>query len=170
VLDSIVTLGAATGRDGEAAALVSSLRDRLAAVAAEVAARTSPRPRVLLLEWTDPPYAPGHWVPQMVELAGGTVSIGQAGEKSVRVTWEAALAGRPDLVVAAPCGYDLAGSAALAEELVAAGTLPQGLPVWAVDANASWARPSGRLVDGVEALADVLGGRSPREDAARRIR
>jgi iron complex transport system substrate-binding protein len=137
---------------------VASLRGRLDVVAGAVASRPGPAPRVLLLEWTDPPYAPGHWVPEMVTWAGGSPTIGAPGGKSVRVTWEDALAGDPEVVVCAPCGFDLDGSAALAHELVASGVLPEHLPVWAVDDNASFARPGPRLVDGVEALAGLLVG------------
>ena len=166
VLGSIVTLGSATGHQAEAELLVDSLRTRLDVVAQEVAARQE-TPRVLLLEWTDPPFAPGHWVPEMVLAAGGVPSLGRAGEKSVRVTWEQALASRPDVIVCAPCGYHLDGAAALGQALVDAGRLPAGVPVWAVDANASWARPGPRLVDGIEALADVLTGREPSPASAR---
>ncbi len=158
VLDSILVLGDATGHRPEADALVASLRARLDAVDEVVAARPGPSPRMLLLEWTDPPYAPGHWVPEMVTRAGATPTVGAAGKKSVRVTWEDALAGDPELVVCAPCGFDLEGSASLARELVASGVLPAHVPVWAVDANASFARPGPRLVDGVEALAGLLSG------------
>jgi iron complex transport system substrate-binding protein len=154
VFASITTLGAATGREREARSLVASLRERLAAVRERVAAR--PRPRVMLLEWTDPPFAPGHWVPEMIEAAGGEPVLGTAGEKSRRTTWEAVAEAAPDVVVVAPCGYDLAGATALAEDLVASGVLPRGVPVHAVDANAAWARPGTRLVDGVEELATVL--------------
>jgi iron complex transport system substrate-binding protein len=162
VLDSILVLGDATGHRPEADALVASLRSRLDVVAEAVADRPGPAPRVLLLEWTDPPYAPGHWVPEMVTWAGGTPTVGAAGGKSVRVTWEDALSGDPELVVCAPCGFDLDGSAALAHELVGSGVLPDHLPVWAVDANASFARPGPRLVDGVEALAGLLSGSATR--------
>jgi iron complex transport system substrate-binding protein len=170
VLDSVLTLGAATGRGAESSRLVDSLRERLDRVAQEVAGRRRTPPRVLLLEWTDPPFAPGHWVPEMVMAAGGVPTIGAAGEKSVRVTWEQALAGDPDLVVCAPCGYDLEGSATLGEDLISSGALPPGLPVWAVDANASYARPGLRLVDGVENLARILAGDEPDPTAARRLR
>jgi iron complex transport system substrate-binding protein len=154
VLDSFVVLGRATGHQAEAAALVASQRDRLAVVAARVAGL--PRPRVMLLEWTDPPYAPGHWVPEMVALAGGEPVLGRPGETSVCVTWDDVRGAAPDVVVAAPCGYDLAGARALADDLVASGVLPDGVPVHPVDANAAWARPGTRLVDGVEELADLL--------------
>lgn len=154
VFASIDLLGRATGHPEEAAALVSSLQVRLDAVRERVAGR--PRPRVMLLEWTDPPYAPGHWVPEMVEAAGAECLLGKPGARSERVLWESVHEARPDVVVVAPCGYDLAGARSLAADLVASGVLPDGVPVHAVDANAAWARPGTRLVDGVEELADVL--------------
>ena len=92
----------------------------------------------------------------MIEAAGGEPLLGTAGAKSERVTWEAIHAARPDVVIAAPCGYDRAGSQSLADALAASGRLPSGVPVHAVDANASWARPGTRLVDGVEELAGLL--------------
>jgi iron complex transport system substrate-binding protein len=154
VFASIEVLGAATGHVDSARSLVAAQRARLDAVVERVAGRA--RPRVLLLEWTDPPFAPGHWIPEMVSLAGGDPVLGTAGEKSRRVTWEDVHEARPDVVVVAPCGYDRDGAALLAEDLVRAGRLPDGVPVHAVDANASWARPGTRLVDGVEELADLL--------------
>ncbi|MDX6299359.1 MAG: iron complex transport system substrate-binding protein [Nocardioidaceae bacterium] len=154
VLASVGTLGRATGTGTAADLLVRSLRDRLDAVVRRTAGR--PRPRTLVLEWTDPPFAPGHWVPEMVQLAGGEPVLGTAGEKSFRVTWEDVRAARPEVVVCAPCGYDLERSLPLAEDVVAAGVLPPEAAVWAVDANASFARPGPRLVDGVEALAGIL--------------
>jgi iron complex transport system substrate-binding protein len=154
VFGSIVALGAATGHVPEATELVDSLRTRLDAVRARVAGL--PRPRVMLLEWTDPPFAPGHWVPEMVAAAGGEPLLGRAGATSERVTWEAVHAAGPEVVVVAPCGYDLAGATNLADELVASGVLPAGVPVHPVDANASWARPGTRLVDGIEELATLL--------------
>lgn len=161
VLASIQVLGGATGRTTEAAELVASLTARLAAISP-----AGPRPRVVVLEWADPPYAPGHWIPEMVEIAGGVCALGTAGEKSVRVTWDDVHAARPDLVVVAPCGYDRAGAQAQADALVAAGLLPAGVAVHAVDANASWARPGPRLVDGIEELAAVIAARSAHPGAA----
>jgi iron complex transport system substrate-binding protein len=154
VFDSIGVLGKATGHEAEATELVAGLRDRLSAVRRRAAGR--PRPRVMLLEWTDPPFAPGHWVPEMIEAAGGEPLLGTAGDKSRRVTWQQVHAADPDVVVVAPCGFDRAGSQTLADELVASGALPAGVPVHAVDANAAWARPGTRLVDGVEELAGIL--------------
>ncbi|MCW2794615.1 ABC transporter substrate-binding protein [Nocardioides sp.] len=156
VFDSILVLGEKTGHPLEATSLVASLGERLAAVRARVAGLS--RPRVMLLEWTDPPFAPGHWVPEMIEAAGGEPLLATPGSKSLRTTWDAVRAANPDVVIAAPCGFDLAGATALADELVTSGVLPAGVPVHPVDANAAWARPGTRLVDGVEELARLLHG------------
>ena len=122
----------------------------------------------MVLEWTDPPFTPGHWVPDMVAAAGGVPVLGAAGGRSVRTTWDAVAAAAPSVVVAAPCGFGLDDSARLAAEALAAGLLP-GVPLWAVDANASFARPGPRLVDGVEALAAILHPAAgvPLDEAAR---
>ncbi|MEO5665585.1 MAG: ABC transporter substrate-binding protein [Nocardioides sp.] len=152
VLASINTIGRATGREEAAASLVVELHARLAAVVRRVAHRR--RPRVVLLEWTDPPFAPGHWIPEMIDLAGGEPALGVAGAKSVRTTFEDVHAAEPDVIIVAPCGYDLAGATALAAEI--SEHLPGGVPVHAVDANAAWARPGPRLVDGIEELASIL--------------
>ena len=154
VFGSIEELGRVTGHDAEASTLVASLRARLEAVRERVADR--PRPRVMLLEWTDPPYAPGHWVPEMIEAAGGEPLLGKPGAKSERVLWEQVHEAQPEVVVVAPCGFDLAEASLLADDLVASKVLPIGVPVHAVDANAAWARPGTRLVDGVEELAALL--------------
>ncbi|WP_395656761.1 cobalamin-binding protein [Nocardioides sp.] len=165
VFASISVLGRATNHEDESAALVASLRLRLDRVRERVAGR--PRPRVMLLEWTDPPYAPGHWVPEMIEAAGGECLLGRHGEKSQRVLWETVLDAEPEVVVVAPCGYDLTRSQAIAADLQASGVLPTGVTVHAVDANASWARPGTRLVDGVEELAALLHPHRPGRDPGR---
>jgi iron complex transport system substrate-binding protein len=154
VLDSVVTLGASTGRPEAAHRIVADARQRLATLGTAVGGL--PPPRALVLEWTDPPFAPGHWVPEMVERAGGVSVLGTAGEKSFRTTWDAVSGANPEVVVVAPCGYHLAAAADLAADLVIREMLPAGVPVWAVDANASFARPGPRLVDGVEALAGIF--------------
>jgi iron complex transport system substrate-binding protein len=157
VLDSILTLGRVTGHLPEADRLVADQRARLDVVRRETAGRTGrTRPRVMFLEWTDPPFAPGHWIPEMIEIAGGDPLLATPGQKSRRVDWEQVHAADPDVVVVAPCGFDRAGSQRLADELVADGVVPLGVPVHAVDANASWARPGTRLPDGVEELARIL--------------
>lgn len=169
VVASIGTIGRAVGREAEAQALAADLRRRLAAAWGRSLTRRQ-QPRMLVLEWTDPPFAPGHWVPEMVELAGAVNVLGRAGQKSERTTWEAVRDSAPDVVVCAPCGFDLPASVGLAQELLAADRLPEGVAVWAVDANASFARPGPRLVDGVEALAAVAAGQDPDPAIARRVR
>jgi len=171
VLDSIATLGEATDTRDRAEALVRSLHERLAAVAEVVAGQE--KPRALVLEWTDPPFAPGHWVPEMVAAAGGTSSLGLPGEKSQRTTWDDVRSSAPEVIVAAPCGYHLEGAATLAQKMIDDGVLPHGIPVWAVDANASFARPGPRLIDGVEALAGIFHpgtAEAPKPSMARRLR
>ncbi|MFL6062545.1 MAG: ABC transporter substrate-binding protein [Marmoricola sp.] len=156
VLDSFVTIGEAVGRGEAGRALAAEQGERIEELRTAVPA--GPRPRVLFLEWTEPPFAPGHWIPEMIEVAGGIPLLGTPGEKSRRITWEAAHAAAPDVVVVAPCGYDREGSTALAADLVASGVLPPGVPVHAVDANASWARPGTRLPQGIAELAELLSG------------
>jgi iron complex transport system substrate-binding protein len=169
MLDSVLNLGKATGQEQRAADLVASLRGRLEEVVRRTAGR--PRPRTLVLEWTDPAFAPGHWVPEMVQLAGGLSVLGVPGEKSFRVGWEEVADSRPEVVVCAPCGYGLEPSAGLACEVVRSGVLPGDSAVWAVDANASFARPGPRLVDGVEALAGILHPEAvPASDITQRVR
>lgn len=154
VLASIRTLGEATGTAAPADDLVGKLNARLDALRQQVADRTPPR--TIVLEWTDPPFAPGHWIPEMVTAAGGTPALGVTGQSSYRITWSDVADAAPQVVVCAPCGFGLVESSRLAEEVVAAGLLPGGMPVWAVDANASFARPGPRLVNGVEALASIM--------------
>ncbi|HEY6278170.1 MAG TPA: ABC transporter substrate-binding protein [Streptosporangiaceae bacterium] len=151
VLASIVAVGERTGAAGAAQQLVADLRARLARVAALVAGR--PRPKVAVVEWTDPPFTAGHWVPDLVTAAGGEPVAARAGAPSEQTSWEAIAAAAPDLVVVAPCGYHLAGAAGLAA--AAARALP-GVPMWAIDADGIVVRPGPRLVTGVEALAAIL--------------
>jgi iron complex transport system substrate-binding protein len=162
VFDSIEVIGAAIGHS--AGDLVEDLRKRLAKV------RIQGSTRVMLLEWTDPPFAPGHWIPEMVEHAGGLNVLGTTGLRSVRTTWPAIEAGRPEVIVSAPCGFDLDGATALTQELLDSGSLPSAVPVWAVDSNGCFARPGPRLVDGVEALAGLLHGGPVDPSVARRLR
>jgi iron complex transport system substrate-binding protein len=153
VLASIGTVGRATDTHESAAALVRELQGRLQRIAGAVAGR--PRPRLAVLEWTDPPFSAGHWVPDMVTAAGAESVLGVAGRRSQQVEWAAVGAARPDVIVVAPCGYGLDGARQLAEEMVARGVVRRGVPVWAVDADAAFVRPGPRLVDGVEALAHI---------------
>ena len=151
VLDTILTVGERTGAAERAERLVASLRGRLADVAARVAGR--PRPRVAVVEWVDPPFAAGHWIPDLVTAAGGEPVAARPGRRSEPLTWPEIAAAEPDLVIVAPCGYHLAGAVAQAAAVTAA--LP-GVPVWAIDADSLVVRPGPRLIDGVEAIAAIV--------------
>ncbi|HEY0937425.1 MAG TPA: ABC transporter substrate-binding protein [Trebonia sp.] len=151
VLGTILAVGMRTGAGDRARHVVDGLRARLARVAALTAGR--PRPRVAVIEWTDPPFAAGHWIPDLVSAAGGVPVAARPGRRSEPVTWPEVAAARPDLVIVAPCGYRLAG--AVAQAAAVAAELP-GVPVWAVDADGLVVRPGPRLVDGVEAIAAIL--------------
>jgi iron complex transport system substrate-binding protein len=151
VLGTILAVGERTGTADRATRAVAGLRDRLARVAARVAGR--PRPRVAVVEWVDPPFAAGHWIPDLVTAAGGEPVAARPGQRSTPLTWPEISAAEPDLVLVAPCGYHLAGAAAQAASVVA--VLP-GVPVWAIDGDSLVVRPGPRLVDGVEAIAAIL--------------
>jgi iron complex transport system substrate-binding protein len=153
VLSDATRLGNATGAGAAAGRLRESLEERLEAVREAVAG--AERPRMLALEWLDPPFVGGHWVPEMVEIAGGENALGEAGERSRTADWEELAAARADLVVVMPCGWDSAR--ARSEALEHEDRLRQlGVErVFAVDAAASFSRPGPRLVEGVELLAHL---------------
>jgi iron complex transport system substrate-binding protein len=154
VLDDLVRLGEATGdpRRGE------RLRDELAARLARVgeAVAEAPRPRVAALEWLDPPYAGGHWVPEMVAHAGGEDVLGEAGRKSRVVSWDEIAAAAPEVVAVMPCGLYADEAAAQARTHADRLRALEAELVVAVDAASSFSRPGPRLVDGVELLAHLL--------------
>jgi iron complex transport system substrate-binding protein len=151
VLAAIAEVGRRGGAEAAADALVAALRGRLAAVHGAVADR--PRPRVLVLEWTDPPFLAGHWVPELVRRAGGEPVAGVDGGRSVTATWDELAATPVDTILVAPCGYGL--DAAVAQAGPVRERLP-GVPVVAIDSAAYVVRAGPRLVDGVEALAWAL--------------
>jgi iron complex transport system substrate-binding protein len=151
VLDSILAVGQRTGVPERAARLVGELRARLARIAAAVAGRRSPK--VAVIEWVDPPFTAGHWIPDLVSAAGGEPVAARPGAPSVPVSWADIAAAAPELIVVAPCGYHLPG--AIEQAGAAARALP-GVPVWAIDADGIVVRPGPRLIDGVEALAAIL--------------
>lgn len=164
IAESIRAIGRAVGREQRAVELAAPV-EALGRGRADSAV-SGPRPRVAVLEWTDPPYAPGHWIPEMVEAAGAECVLGTAGARSVRTTWDEVAAARPDLVVVAPCGFDREGAREQERALLEAGVLPPGVPTYAVDANGHWARPGPRVVEGVADLRTALG--RLREGAPRR--
>jgi iron complex transport system substrate-binding protein len=151
VLDTILTVGARTGVPDRAANLVASLQARLTAIASALAGRS--RPRVAVLEWVDPPFTAGHWVPDLVHAAGGEPVAARPGTQSATITWQEFTDTAPDVVLAAPCGFHLDDAAQQARTI--APRFP-GTPVWAIDAAGLVVRPGPRLVDGVEAIAAIL--------------
>jgi iron complex transport system substrate-binding protein len=154
VIEGIGAVGEVTGTSERATALIDDLGRRLDAVRADVASR--PRPRVLVLEWPDPPFNAGHWVPDMVVAAGGDPVLATPGEPSRRITWEEIGAERVDVTVFSPCGFDLEGAVAQAPTLLSRSEAGGLGVVFAVDANAHFSRPGPRVVDGVELLAVLL--------------
>jgi iron complex transport system substrate-binding protein len=154
VLSDARTLAAATDRREAAASLVHDAAARIDRV--RIAVRRAARPRVVALEWLDPPFAPGHWIPQLIDFAGGEDVLGFAGEPSEQRTWEEVAASRPDVVVVMPCGYDAEIAHREAEmhhddlKRLGAGE------VVAVDAAAYFSRPGPRIVDGLELLAHII--------------
>lgn len=141
----------ALGAPGQAVALLVRLQAELDEVARAVADR--PRPRVALLEWTDPPMRCGHWFPDVVHAAGGIEVVGEPGAKSVPTTWEAVAAAEPDILLVAPCGCAL--DRAVEEARSVAGRFP-GTPVVALDADRHLSRSGPGLVASVRLLAHVL--------------
>ncbi len=151
VLVSVERVAAAAGVADRGRAVVAGLRGRLADVEARVAGRR--RPRVAVVEWVDPLFTGGHWIPDQVAAAGGEPVGMHAGTPSGPSGWDALRAEGPEVVLVAPCGFGLDGAAEQAA--LVARELP-GVQVWAVDGNAVVVRPGPRLVDGVEAFASVL--------------
>jgi iron complex transport system substrate-binding protein len=160
VWDDIRRIAEAAGRSAEAEQLIASLESRVSEVESAVAS-VPLRPRVLCLEWLDPFYVGGHWVPEMVTLAGGDDCFGHAGQPSFRVTLEQILAAQPDVIVVMPCGYNLARTC---EEYRRASfptewgelTAVRTGRIFAVDANSYFSRSGPRLADGVGILARLF--------------
>lgn len=153
VLASVVAVADAAGVPERGRALVAHLHERLAAVHRAVAGR--PRRRVAVIEWVDPVFGAGHWMPDMVTAAGGDPVACRPHAASVPTTFDDVRAERPDVVVVAPCGYGLAGAVEQAAQVAAELTDAE---VWAIDGDGLMVRPGPRLVDGVEALAYLLHG------------
>lgn len=156
---NLTQVGQATGKETEAVALIQKLNERVGAVSAR--SRALNTPRVFCMEWLSPPYNAGHWMPEMVALAGGVDRLARKGEDSVRLTWEAIAAYAPEVLILSPCGFNLAETMHQSALLT---TYPgwEHLPavrqgrVYAVDANSYFARPGPRVVDGIELLAHLI--------------
>src|SRR6266481_4139711 len=160
IFGNLGELGAATGRLAQAEELNAAAHARLQNVI-ELTKRTPRRPRALCLEWIDPYYCCGHWVPEMVELAGGEEALGRRGADSVRISWTEIAAFSPEILIVSPCGFGMEAAVQQAKQLLQQPGW-NGLPavlndrVFAVDANAYFSRPGLRVVDGVELLAHLI--------------
>jgi iron complex transport system substrate-binding protein len=148
VADSVRALAAELGADARGVTVVEEMWATIEAAAAAV--RGLPRTRVFFAEWLEPPFCAGHWLPEMIELAGGLDVLGRPGQPSRPTTWAAVEAARPELVIVAPCGFD----AEQAAERSAGVSFP--CPAVAVDADSYYSRPAPRLADGVAQLAHLL--------------
>lgn len=146
---NIVAIGEATGRQAVATRLVEENRRRIDTVKTAIG---NAQRRVTFLEWTEPLFCGGHWVPEMVAAAGGEDPLGQPGGDSRRITWDDVAASEPELLIVAPCGYGLKEAIEVAKRLPA--TIDA--EVYAVDANAYFARPGPRVAEGIELLAHIF--------------
>jgi len=154
MLEDVIRLGEATGLEAEAHHVRGELEGRLASVRAAVSGARPPR--VVALEWLDPPFVGGHWIPEMISIAGGDDVAGPPGLKSPEVAWGALSGLNPDVVIAMPCGWYVGESHAQAVEHWDRIAKLGAARVFAVDAASTFSRPGPRLVDGVELLAHVL--------------
>jgi len=159
IFDNLRELGEMADRSDEADKIIRSARARIQRTTELV--RHEPRPRVLCLEWTDPYYCCGHWLPEMVEIAGGEDALGRKGADSVRISWSEIASWSPELLIVSPCGFDTGKAIELTRQLLKQPGWSE-IPavrhdrVFAVDANAYFARPGPRVMDGVELLAHLL--------------
>ncbi|MDT7541077.1 MAG: iron complex transport system substrate-binding protein [Acidobacteriota bacterium] len=160
IFSNVRTVGSLTSRDAEAIRLVRDLTTRLDALALALT-ETHTRPRTLVLEWLEPPFLPGHWVPEQVAFAGGEASFGRAGKNSTTTTAEELRAYDPEKIILAPCGYYTEDTL----RALAQARLPEGWhdlaatkanEVWAADATSYFSRPGPRTVRGAEILARIL--------------
>jgi iron complex transport system substrate-binding protein len=154
VLADVPRLGEATGVPDRASGLRRELDERLASV--RLAVEGAARPAVVALEWLDPPFVAGHWVPEMIGIAGGEDVLGAAGEKSRTAGWDEISVANPDVIVAMPCGWNAEEARSEVEAHWAEVSAIGAQRIWAVDAAASFSRPGPRLVEGTELLAHLL--------------
>lgn len=154
VLGCMLEVGAVTGTEHRAKHVVEGLRERLGAVTESVEGLA--RPSTFALEWSDPPFNGGHWVPEMIVRAGGEPVLGRPGSPSVRISWEQIAEADPEVVVFMPCGYDLEQASLEARSVLGRAELDDVRAFFAVDASSFFSRPGPRLVDGVEILASAL--------------
>jgi iron complex transport system substrate-binding protein len=154
VIGCIGRVGGVVDRELEAEALMADLRARVDRVRAAVAAR--PRPRAFALEWSDPPFNGGHWVPDMIDAAGGEAVLSVPGARSRRLTWAEIAATAADVVLFMPCGYTLDDAVREGADVMTRPGLGNDTQLWALAGDAYFSRPGPRVVDGVEILATIL--------------
>jgi iron complex transport system substrate-binding protein len=148
VVESVIALAERLGVRQRGVEVAQNMRDKVQEVTQAVAGHD--RPRVFVAEWTDPPYGSGHWLPEMVEAAGGANVLSRPGEYSFATTWETVLAEKPELIVLAACGFSLQQSLERMPDL----RLPVRTVV--VDGDAHFSRPAPRIADGIRQLAHLL--------------
>lgn len=158
IYEDIRTVAKAIDAEDEAQEILLGLRDRVKHAHATLKEAEAPRPRVAMVEWTNPVYIAGHWAPEQIKRAGGIDVLGVAGSHSVTVSMDALREANPDIVLIAPCGYSVQ---AAADEARACLAQPEwswlaGKQVWALDANGLTSRPGPRVVDGIEAMARIF--------------
>ena len=156
VFTDIATVAEALGQANEGERLLASLRARMRRVHNVLSSARAPRPRVAMIEWTDPPFAAGHWVPEMVRRAGGADVLAVAGQHSREVTWEMVVDAAPGVIVFAPCGYGIDRAAEEGRALLGSDDWFERRTVWAVDAATLVSQPGPGLVDGIETLAAIF--------------
>jgi len=161
--DDLRQVAEATSTDAEP--LISSLCTRLERVRKDAEGRDIPR--VLVLEWSDPPFLGGHWVPEMVEIAGGTHVLSGTGEASRRATWDEIRAAKPEIVILAPCGYNLEQTLQQAQVIRSQLESLSASEIWATNATALFSRCTPASVAGVEMLAQIFAGTYQGRDAVR---
>jgi iron complex transport system substrate-binding protein len=154
VIDCVALVGEATGTRGRAEIVMAGLRSRVERVREAVAGR--PRPRTLALEWSDPPFNGGHWMPDMIDAAGGSAVLAPPGARSRRLGWSEIANTAFEVVLFMPCGYPLDAAVAQGATLLGRPELARASQIWALHASAYCSRPGPRLVDGVELFASLL--------------
>lgn len=158
IFADIANVASALGIPDEAEELIAGLVDRLKRLHLVLKGERAPRPRVALIEWTEPVYMAGHWGPEQVHRAGGRDVVGTAGAHSVSLPMSRVIESAPEIVLIAPCGYSLTAASAEAQRLLAHPDWSWlgGRQVWALDANGLVSRPGPRVVEGVEAMARIF--------------
>jgi len=167
VIESIGTVARAAGVADRGEQLIKELRSRLDSVIMDVGDLA--RPRVAVVEWVDPPFGAGHWMPDMITAAGGEPVACRPRQRSVPTSWDAVAEAHPEIVIVSPCGFDLDGAVGQAKMLVDDAAFAERFPatqVWAIDADGIMVRPGPRLVDGVEALAALIHPETGRKSTA----